>query len=173
MSNCWKSHALARGVSSDILTGITVFNCALHRLMHKSFVTTFHRAGERRGLWFSGYRSMVWPCTNSVFAWLLHGYKWLVHIISFVFMHQSFVTPPQLRGMLRTLTLCLQFPIVTTILRGQLAGITMTVLPRSLVLYCTAMFVFVYQTPTFPPHCGDNVQVKTQHIISHPAQRLE
>ena len=48
---------------------------------------------------------------------------------------------PQLRGMLRTLTLCLQFPIVTTILWGQLAGKTMTVLPRSLFLYCTAMFV--------------------------------
>ena len=44
-------------------------------------------------------------------------------------MHQLFVTPPQLRGMLRTLTLCLHFPIVTTILRGQLAGKTMTVLP--------------------------------------------
>ena len=73
---------------------------------------------------------------------------------------------PQLRGMSRTLTLCLQFPIVTTTLWGQLAGKTMTVLPRSLLLYCTAMFVYVYQTPTFPPHCGDNVEVKTQHIIS-------
>ena len=31
MSNCWKSHALARGCSSDILTGITVFDYALHR----------------------------------------------------------------------------------------------------------------------------------------------
>ena len=36
--------------------------------------------------------------------------------------------------------------------------------PRSLFLDCTAMFVYVYQTPTFPPHCGDNVKVKTQHI---------
>ena len=26
------------------------------------------------------------------------------------------------------------------------------------------MFVWVYQIPTFPPHCGDNVNVKTQHI---------
>ena len=26
------------------------------------------------------------------------------------------------------------------------------------------MFVYVYQTTTFPPHCGDNVKVKTQHI---------
>ena len=43
--------------------------------------------------------------------------------------------------------------------------------PPQSVLYCTAMFVYVYQTPTFPPHCGDNVKVKTQHIISHPAQR--
>ena len=36
--------------------------------------------------------------------------------------------------------------------------------PRSLLLYCTAMFVQVYKTPTFPPHCRDNVKVKTQHI---------
>ena len=26
------------------------------------------------------------------------------------------------------------------------------------------MFVYVYQTPTFSPHCGGNVKVKTQHI---------
>ena len=67
----------------------------------------------------------------------------------------------QPRGMSRTLTLCLQFPIVTTTLWGQLAGKTRTVLPRSMLLYCTAMFVKIYQTPTFPPHCGDNVNVKT------------
>ena len=71
---------------------------------------------------------------------------------------------PQPRGMSSTLTLCLQFPIVTITLWGQLAGKTMTVLPLSLLLYCTAMFVYVYQTPTFPPHCGDYVKVKTQHI---------
>ena len=68
------------------------------------------------------------------------------------------------RGMSRTSTLCLQFPIVITTLWEQLASKTMTVLPRSRLLYCTAMFVYVYQTPTFPPHCGDNVKVKTQHI---------
>ena len=51
MSNCWKSHALAGGCSSVILTtGITVFDGALQRLLHKSIVTTSHRAGERRGL---------------------------------------------------------------------------------------------------------------------------
>ena len=68
--------------------------------------------------------------------------------------------------MSRALTLCLKFPIVTTTLWGQLhvAGQTMTVHPRSLLLYCTAMFVFVYQTTTFPPHCGDNEKVKTQYI---------
>ena len=66
--------------------------------------------------------------------------------------------------MSKTLTLCLQFPIVTTTLWGQLAGKIMTVHPRSLLLYCTVMFVYVYQTPSFPPHCGDNVKVKTQHI---------
>ena len=74
------------------------------------------------------------------------------------------MTTPQPRGMSRTLTLCLQFPIVTTTLWGQLAGKTMTIHPRSLLEYCTAMFVYVYQTPKFPSHCGDNAKVKTQHI---------
>ena len=74
------------------------------------------------------------------------------------------MTTPQPRGMSRTLTLCLKFPIVTTTLWGQLAGKTMTVHPRSLLLYCTAMFVYIYQTTTFPPHCGDNEKLKTQHI---------
>ena len=64
----------------------------------------------------------------------------------------------------RTLTLCLQLPIVITTMWGQLAGKTMTVHPRSLLLYCTAMFVYVYQTLAFPLHCGDNVKVKIQHI---------
>ena len=71
---------------------------------------------------------------------------------------------PQPRRKSRTLILCLQFPIITTTLWGQVAGKTMTVLPRSLLLYCTAMLVYVSQTPTFPPHYGDNVKVKSQHI---------
>ena len=66
------------GCSADILTGVTSFDCALNRLIHKSFVTTAHRARERRGLWFPGCRSLVWPCTNSAFARLGRGYKWLV-----------------------------------------------------------------------------------------------
>ena len=66
--------------------------------------------------------------------------------------------------MSRTLTLCLKFPIVTTTLWGQLAGKAITVHPHSLLLYCTAMFVYVYQTTIFPAHCGDNEKVKTQHI---------
>ena len=40
----------------------------------------------------------------------------------------------------------------------------MTVLPRSPLLYYTAMVAYIYQTPTFPPHYGDNVKVKSQHI---------
>ena len=40
----------------------------------------------------------------------------------------------------------------------------MTALPRSLLIYCTAMFVYGYQTPTFPTHYGDNIKVKSQHI---------
>ena len=66
---------------------------------------------------------------------------------------------PQPRGMSRTLILCLQFPKVTTTLWGQLAGKTMTVLPRSLLLYCISIVAFVYQTPTFPLHYGDKVKV--------------
>ena len=73
-------------------------------------------------------------------------------------------SPPQPRGMSRTLVLPLQFPIVTTTPWGQLAGKTMAVLPHSLLLYCTAMVAYVYQTPIFPPHYGDNVKVKSQHI---------
>ena len=34
----------------------------------------------------------------------------------------------------------------------------------SLLLYCTAMVAYVYQTPTHLPHYGDNVNVKSQHI---------
>ena len=78
--------------------------------------------------------------------------------------------PPLPRGMSRTLILFLQFPIVTNTLWGQLAGKTMTVFPRSLLLYCTAMVAYVYQTPTFPPHYGDNIKVKSQHICqANPA----
>ena len=36
--------------------------------------------------------------------------------------------------------------------------------PPSLLLYCTAMFVYFNRTPTNPPHYGDNVKVKSQHI---------
>ena len=72
--------------------------------------------------------------------------------------------PPKPSGMSRTSILCLQFPIVTTTLWGQLTGKTMTILPRSLLLYCTVMFVYVYQTPTFPPHYKNNVKIKSQHI---------
>ena len=31
-----------------MLMGVTSFDCALHRLIHKSFATTANRAGERR-----------------------------------------------------------------------------------------------------------------------------
>ena len=45
----------------------------------------------------------------------------------------------------------------------------MAVLPRSLLLYCTAIVAYVYQTPTFPPHYGDNVKVKiTAHLPGYP-----
>ena len=47
---------------------------------------------------------------------------------------------------------------------GTASWQNMTVLPRNLLLYCTAMVAYVYQTPTFLPHYGDNVKVKSQHI---------
>ena len=71
--------------------------------------------------------------------------------------------PPPPRGMSRTLILCVQFPIVTTTV-GTASWQIMTVIPRSLLLYCTAMVAYVYRTPTFSPHYGDNVKVKSQHI---------
>ena len=68
------------------------------------------------------------------FARLVRGYKLLMHIISFVFMHQSFVTSPAQRYV-EDFDFVSAVPIVTTIVWGQLAGKTMTVLPRSLLLY--------------------------------------
>ena len=38
--------------------------------------------------------------------------------------------------------------------------------PPQSVIILHSNVVYVYQTPTFPPHCGDNVKVKTQRIIS-------
>ena len=148
-----------------MLTEVTWFGWTLHRLIHKLVLTTAHRAGERQGLWYSGRRSLTWPCSNSSFARLGRRYKWLVGIIYLALMHYSFVTSaPQPRRMSKTLILCLQFPIVTTTLWGQLAGKTMIFLPRNLLFYCTAMAAYVNQTPTFPPHYEVNVKVKSQHI---------
>ena len=50
------------------------------------------------GLWFSGYRSMVWPCTNSAFARLMRGYKWLLHIISLSLCTSHLWPPPAQRN---------------------------------------------------------------------------
>ena len=85
-------------------------------------------------------------------------------------MHKSFVTtaspspPPPAQGNVKDFYFVSAVLIVTITLWGQLAGKTMTILPRSLLLYCTAMVAYVYQTPTFPPHYRDNVKVKSQHI---------
>ena len=45
--------------SSDMITEVTLFGCALHRLIHKSFITTANRAGNCgdfdflvAGLWY-------------------------------------------------------------------------------------------------------------------------
>ena len=72
------------------------------------------------------------------------------------------------REMSWTLLLCLQFPIVATTLCFQLAGKTMTGLPRSLLLYCTAMVAYVYQTPTF--HYKSKI---TAHLPGYPRPAQE
>ena len=121
------------GCSSDILTGVTLFDGALHRLIHK-----------RRGLWFSGYRSLEWPCTNSAFARLVRGYKWLGAHNFFRLYAPVICDHPQTQRNVK------EFDFVSTVPHsnhhtvgggGQLVGKTMTVLLRSLYLYCTALFV--------------------------------
>ena len=149
-----------------MLTGVTSFDCALHRLIHKSFVTTAHRAGERRGFdllvtgpWHGPVLTVHLPGWASL---QMTGGHNLFRLFALVICDHCPLPPS--RRMSRTLILCLQFPIETTTLRGQLADKTMTLLPRGLFLYCTAMVANVYPTPTFPLHYGDNVKVKSQHI---------
>ena len=60
-----------------------------------------------------------------------------------------------------TFILCLQFPIV---LNHRTVGTASWQNHNSLLFYCTATVAYVYQTPTFLPHYGDNVKVKSQHI---------
>ena len=50
---------IVRKLSSDMLTGVASFGCSLHRLIHKSFVSIAHRAGERQVLQFSGCRPLA------------------------------------------------------------------------------------------------------------------
>ena len=71
--------------------------------------------------------------------------------------------PPPPRGMLRTLILCLQFPIVTSTLMGTASWQNHDNSPPQsvIILHCHGC---LYQTLTFPPHYGDNVKVKSQHI---------
>ena len=96
---------LKTNIMRRLFIGYINVNLSIWLHIHKSLVTTAHRARERRGLWISGYRSLVWPCTNSAFARLVRGYKWMVHIISFVFMHQSYLNTPSLEEC-RGLWLC-------------------------------------------------------------------
>ena len=75
-------------------------------------------------------------------------------------------TPPPPQGNIEdfhfvTFILCLQFPIV---LNHHTVGTASCQNHDSLLLYCTAIVAYVYQTPTFLPHYGDNVKVKSQHI---------
>ena len=155
-----------------MLTGVTSFGCALHRLIHKSFVTTTHRAGNGRdfnflvaGPWHDHMLTALCPsviCNDAPAAGAslqMTGEHNLFRLYALAICDHC----PQPREMW-TLLLRLQFPIVNTTLWGQLAGKTLTVLPSSLLLYSPAMVAFVYQTPTFPPHYGDNVKVNLQHI---------
>ena len=70
---------------------------------------------------------------------------------------------PGQRGMSKILTLCLQFPIITTTV-GTASWQNHDSSPPQSVLYCTAMVAYVYQTPTFPPHYRDIVKVNSLRI---------
>ena len=95
--------------------GITLVDCALHRLIHKSFVLRPTEPGSGGALIFwlkvSGmtlYQQHICPAC----AWLQ-----MTGAHNFFRLYAPVICDhPQLRGMSRTLTLCLQFPIVTTIL---------------------------------------------------------
>ena len=145
-----------------MLMGVTSFGCALHRPIHTSFVTTAHRAGEWRSLLFFGCRSLVWPRTYSSFA-RLEGIILFCLYALFICDH---CPPPHSQGNVEDFDFksADQVPVLTTTLWGQLADKNMTVLSRSLLLYCTAMVAYVFKTPTFPLHYGDNRKVKSLHI---------
>ena len=68
---------------------------------------------------------------------------------------------PPAKGNVEDFDFCLQFLIV---LNHHTAGTASWQNHDCLLLYCTAMVAYVYQTPTFPSHYGDNVKVKSQHI---------
>ena len=70
--------------------------------------------------------------------------------------------PPSSPGESRGLSFC-DFHFVSAV-PHHIVGTASWQNHDSLLLYCTAMVAYVYQTPTFLSHYGDNVKVKSKHI---------
>ena len=84
--------------------------------------------------------------------------------------HQSFVTTPPVQGNVKDFNFVSAVPHSNQHTVGAAIWQNLTVFPRSLLLFCTAMVAYVYQTPTFPTHYGVNMKVKSQHICqANPA----
>ena len=151
-----------------MLTGVTSFGCALHRLTNKSFVTTPTERGNGGNFDFLVAGPWHDPVLTGSLAWAeasiqMTGGHNLFRLYALVICDHG-PSPPPAKGNVEDFDFVSAVLIVTTTLWGQLDGKTMTVLPCSMVLYCTAMVSYVYQTPTFPPHYRDNAKVKSQCI---------
>ena len=144
--------------------------------MHKSFVITAHRTAGTLIFWLQVpgmtlYLQLIYPTgallqmTDGHTLFRLYALVICVHC-------PPPPPPPPAQGNVEDFDFVSAVPhsYQTNTLWGQLAGKTMTVFPRSLLLYCTAMVAYVYQTPTFHPYYGDNINLKSQHICqANPA----
>ena len=73
--------------------------------------------------------------------------KQFCRVAIFVFMHESFVTTSQPRGIAGTLTFCQAKPCQKPTLRGQSVGKTAAVSPVVCCFHYTAFFAFITQIP--------------------------
>ena len=73
--------------------------------------------------------------------------KQFCRVAIFVFMHESFVTTSQPRGIAVTLTFCQATPCQKHTLRGQSVGKTAAVSPAVCCFHYTAFFAFITQIP--------------------------
>ena len=78
--------------------------------------------------------------------------------------------PPHPRGIAGTLTFPFSSPAITPTLRGQSAGKTTAVFPRSLLCFhCTAFFAYITQIPGISPALRGQCKSKnTAHFHGYP-----